>query len=178
MTPALEKQILDGLRGNRAAQEASFRLLFDALRKSVLSICLHVTACEAEAQDATQQAFVAIHEALPRFRGDAKLSTWALQIAVHCALRTKRQQRPAGPIEDAFDVPDRRPSPESDAQSRQLGDRLSVALSKLSAEQRVVLTLFAIEGLSQKDIADVLAVPEGTVWSRLHAARKRLQALL
>lgn len=178
MTPEVEQRVLEGLRGNREAQDAAFRLLFESLRKNVLGICLHITGGEAEAQDATQQAFIAMHDALPRFRGEAKLSTWVLQIAVHCALRTKRQQRHAEPLENAFEVADGRPSPERDAQSRQLGAQLSVALSKLSAEQRAVLTLFAIEGLSQKDIADVLALPEGTVWSRLHVARKRLQALL
>ena len=49
------------------------------------------------------------------------------------------------------------------------------AMARLPTEQRAVLSLFALEGLKHKEIAEVLGVPEGTVWSRLHAARKRLQ---
>ncbi|MBX7116852.1 MAG: sigma-70 family RNA polymerase sigma factor [Myxococcaceae bacterium] len=178
MTPEVEQQVLTALRGDSVAKQHAFRLLFDSLRKSVTATCLHITGGEAEAQDAAQEAFIAIHQALPRFREEAKLSTWALQIAVHVALRTRRRQRADEPIEEAAHVADRGLSPEHGAEGRQLGRRLSLAISKLSAEQRAVLALFAVEGLSQKDIAEILVIPEGTVWSRLHAARKRLQELL
>jgi RNA polymerase sigma-70 factor (ECF subfamily) len=50
------------------------------------------------------------------------------------------------------------------------------SLARLPPEQRSVLSLFAIEELSHKQIAEILGVPEGTVWSRLHTARKRLAA--
>lgn len=46
--------------------------------------------------------------------------------------------------------------------------------ASLPAQHRVVLALFALEGLSHRDIADTLGIPEGTVWSRLHTARKTL----
>lgn len=52
--------------------------------------------------------------------------------------------------------------------------RLWRALSTLSADYRTVIALFAVEGLSHSEIAEILGVPEGTVWSRLHLARKRL----
>jgi RNA polymerase sigma-70 factor (ECF subfamily) len=52
------------------------------------------------------------------------------------------------------------------------------ALQRLPGELRVVLSLFAIEGLNHRQIADILGVAEGTVWARLHAARKRLAAEL
>jgi RNA polymerase sigma-70 factor (ECF subfamily) len=47
-------------------------------------------------------------------------------------------------------------------------------MDRLSVEHRTVLSLFAVEELSHKEIADILGVPEGTVWSRLNSARKRL----
>jgi RNA polymerase sigma factor (sigma-70 family) len=56
--------------------------------------------------------------------------------------------------------------------------RLWAALEQLSLEHRTVIALFAVEGLGHKEIAAVLGVPEGTVWSRLHLARKRLAVLL
>jgi RNA polymerase sigma-70 factor, ECF subfamily len=56
--------------------------------------------------------------------------------------------------------------------------RLAAALARLPAEQRAVLSLFALDGLGHREIAEILGVPEGTVWSRLHGARKRLAAEL
>jgi RNA polymerase sigma-70 factor (ECF subfamily) len=52
--------------------------------------------------------------------------------------------------------------------------RALAALARLPAGPRAVLSLFAVEGLSHREIADILGVPEGTVWSRLHAARRML----
>jgi RNA polymerase sigma-70 factor (ECF subfamily) len=54
--------------------------------------------------------------------------------------------------------------------------RATAALARLPAEPRALLSLFAIEGLSHAEVAEILGVPEGTVWSRLHAARKALLA--
>jgi RNA polymerase sigma-70 factor (ECF subfamily) len=51
-------------------------------------------------------------------------------------------------------------------------------MQSLPAEHRAVLSLFALEGLSHREVADVLGVPEGTIWSRLHAARRRLSELM
>lgn len=48
-------------------------------------------------------------------------------------------------------------------------------MARLPAELRAVLSLFALEGMKHREIAEVLGIPEGTVWSRLHRARKRLQ---
>lgn len=61
---------------------------------------------------------------------------------------------------------------------RQEAERLHRAMQTLSADHRAVLSLFALDGLSHARIAEVLGIPEGTVWSRLHLARKRLRAAL
>ena len=63
-------------------------------------------------------------------------------------------------------------------EARETNQRLWLAMEQLSLEQRTVLALFAVDGLSHREIAAVLGIPEGTVWSRLHGARKRLAALL
>ena len=60
----------------------------------------------------------------------------------------------------------------------ELGVRIAGAMERLSAEHRVVISLFAVDELPHAQIAEILGVPEGTVWSRLHAARKRLAAEL
>jgi RNA polymerase sigma-70 factor (ECF subfamily) len=55
---------------------------------------------------------------------------------------------------------------------------LRAALDRLQAEQRVVLALFAVDGFGHAEIAGILGIPECTVWSRLHNARKALAAML
>ena len=57
-------------------------------------------------------------------------------------------------------------------------ERLGRAMAALSDDQRAVLSLFAVKGLTHAEIAEALGVPEGTVWSHLHHARKRLQDVL
>jgi RNA polymerase sigma-70 factor (ECF subfamily) len=56
--------------------------------------------------------------------------------------------------------------------------QILVALTDLSPKHRVVLALFAIEGLSHDEISEILGIPEGTVWSRLHHARRALAIAL
>jgi len=63
------------------------------------------------------------------------------------------------------------------AASRQAASRMIAAMDKLPADDRAVLALFAIEGLAHKQIAEILALPEGTVWYRLHRARRALREL-
>ena len=61
---------------------------------------------------------------------------------------------------------------------RERSRQLARALARLSADHRTVLALFSLDGLSHREIAETLGIPEGTVWSRLHLARKKLAAEL
>jgi RNA polymerase sigma-70 factor (ECF subfamily) len=69
-------------------------------------------------------------------------------------------------------------SPEEATADRQRMAKLQDAIAQLSAEHRTVLSLFAVDGLSHRQIAEILDIPEGTVWSRLHKARKRLREIM
>jgi len=55
---------------------------------------------------------------------------------------------------------------------------VQLALDRMSDDHRMVLSLFAVDGLTHDEIAGVLGIPTGTVWSRLHGARKQLAAML
>lgn len=152
------------------------RELFLAHRVRVLALCLHVTGRRDEAEDALQETFLAVHRALPGFRGEAQLSTWVYRIAIRTASAI-RARRPASQPLDAHaggEIADAAPGPDRAAEGRIEAERLSRALDRIGAEHRMILSLFAVEGLRHGEIAEVLGVPEGTVWSRLHAARKAL----
>ena len=170
-----EAQLAAAVRARPTPQGAVAELVA-AYREPVFALCLHLTRSRGEAEDAAQETFLAIHQGLPGFRGEAKLSTWVYRIAVRTAHRVRGRHRPSEPLLDVF--PDPTPGPEVSAGTREQTRGVLAAMNALPAEQRVVLALFAVEGLRHGEIAEVLGIPEGTVWSRLHLARRRLAALL
>jgi RNA polymerase sigma-70 factor (ECF subfamily) len=183
LAPAREAALLEGLRGSSAAgRQAAFQELFSAFHRPLLGLCHHLTADRAEAEDALQEVFLALHRALPGFRGEARLSTWvyriALRTALHVRARRPRNTTPLDAQSAAMEVPDTGVAPDQLASARQESARLARAMEKLSAEHRAVLSLFAVEGLSHAEVAEALGIPLGTVWSRLHLARKKLLAAL
>ena len=68
---------------------AAFDELFIALREQVFAVCLHVTGNAADADDALQETFLAVHDGLPRFRGESRLSTWVHRIAIRASIRVR-----------------------------------------------------------------------------------------
>lgn len=170
--PAFEAGLLVEL--SSGARDAVFEQLFRTMRERVFAVCLNVTANRSDAEDATQETFCSVFRALPSFRGEARLSTWIFRIAIRAALRVRARRVPAELLDDEPVAP-RGPNP---GEAREQRDRLLAGLASLSADHRVVLALFAVDGLSHAQIAETLGVPEGTVWSRLHLARKRLAAAL
>lgn len=157
-----------------STRAAAFDDLFAALREQVFAVCLHVTGNAADADDALQETFLAVHAGLAKFRGESRLSTWIHRIAIRSAIRVRARRRPADDVH-AVDPPARGPDP---VLAGELAGRVAAAMESLSAEHRVIISLFAVDGLAHAEIAEILGVPEGTVWSRLHAARKRLAAEL
>lgn len=161
-------------------QPPSFDELFRTLRGRALAVCFEMTGDMADAEDATQETFIIVHRALPRFRGEAAPATWVYRIALRVAARArKRRRRRAGLPLAREHAEDLAASPDPDhVQAKDEVLRVRAALADLSPDHRAVISLFAIDGLSHEEIAEVLGVPVGTVWSRLHAARKKLKARL
>ena len=170
-----EAAVLAGVRRGGAGRGVAFEVLFRALRLPVLGLCLHVTGRRSDAEDALQDTFLAVHRALPVFRGESGLSTWVFRIALRAALQLRARRR------DHVEVDPETPAPgggEATLVAREEARRVLAALGELSAEHRSVLALFALDGLGHAAIAEILGVPEGTVWSRLHVARARLREIL
>ncbi len=163
-----EEELLVSLRSDTPSEKAeAFRTLVEQLERPLFSLCLRILGSRAAAEDALQDVFLTIHSGLPRFRGDSSISTWAYRIATRIAIRQRTRAGAWTEIDDettqGADLP----------ATATVDARLALsAIAKLPTKHRVVLALFAIDGLTHKEIADILGVPEGTVWSRLHNARK------
>jgi RNA polymerase sigma-70 factor (ECF subfamily) len=137
-------------------------------------------ASRADVEDLAQQIFLAVHKALPRFRGESKPSTWLYGIAtrtVYRELRSRtRHRRMVGALEAA--IATAAPPVEHPLDQRLELIRVWRCLLQIKPKKRVVFVLHEIEGLSGKEIARALQLPEGTVHTRLYHARRELMALL
>jgi RNA polymerase sigma-70 factor (ECF subfamily) len=183
LAPEREAALLTGLRAaSESEKQRAVRAVLEHFHAPVFRLCLHLTGNRADAEDALQETLLALHRALPGFRAESQLSTWVYRITLRVALHVRaRQPRDTSPLEEeaqALRFPDGSVPPDRLAAARQESTRLLQAMSRLSAEHRAVLSLFALEGLSHAQIASVLGIPEGTVWSRLHLARKKLMAAM
>ncbi len=135
----------------------------------------HLGIGASDLEDITQEVFVVVHRKLSTFNGSSQITTWLFGICLRVADRHRRrayfrfEQRTPDPPERVD-----KNTPEDGAAERERQQLLAVALEKLSLAQRAVFVLFEIEGHSCAEIAELLAVPVGTVHSRLHAARKEV----
>lgn len=159
---------------SRTSSEAStFDEIFAAYRSRVFGLSLHLTGNRADAEDATQETLLAVYRGLPRFRGECAISTWIFRIAIRTAQRVRARR----PLTEALETDPAGPQRDP-ALDRERSRQIHGALARLSAEHRTVLALFSLEGLSHSEMAETLGIPEGTVWSRLHLARRKLAAEL
>ncbi len=133
-----------------------------------------------DAQDLTQDIFWAVYRNLPKFRGEARVSTWIYRIALNRIrryLRKQRVRRLLVPLEHLRDRGDPGPTQDPPHLPPEY-QALHHHLQQLPEEFRTVILLFYFENLSLKEIARVLGVPEGTVKSRLSRARRLLRERL
>jgi RNA polymerase sigma-70 factor, ECF subfamily len=143
----------------------------------------------ADAEDAVQDALLSAYRHLEQFRGQAKMSTWLTTIVINSA-RVQLRRRPRHlyvsldeqsrgqegyPLSEM--LPDHQPDPEEVFRSAEFEERFVQLARQLSPILRRVFYLHDIDGLSIREIADILAVPEGAVKTRIYRARARLRAL-
>ena len=163
----------DEALARRAARgdEAAFEELVVRHQDKLYTLALRVTLSEADAYDCVQEGLIAAWRALPRFRGDARFSTWMYRIVVRKAYDTiERRRRTPEPVEELHAV-----APEAQPEARL---DLIAALENLDPDFRVVVVACDILGMSMEQTGTMLELPTGTVKSRLHRARQQLAQAL
>jgi RNA polymerase sigma-70 factor (ECF subfamily) len=170
-----------------AGDATAFEPLVEKYRQRVWRLAYQVLHDREEAWDVAQEAFVRAFHSLPTFRGQSAFYTWLFRITVNVATDRHRQRgaqaRAFGPErvseeEWARTTPDPGGGPEQQAARKEQRERIRSALDALPPKARTIIMLSDVEGLSYREIAEVLNCPIGTVMSRLHNARKRLKTLL
>lgn len=179
-------------RAGQGDKEA-FRELVEKYQRRVLAVVTGMLHDSEAALEVTQEAFIKAYRSLPRFRGQASFYTWIYRIAVNLAIDYQRREW-RKPIVDTHRISDdgsvgesaidrtRDDHPTADpyenTKDSELRVRLREAIDELTPDHRAVILLREVEGLSYEEISQVMQCSKGTVMSRLHYARKKLQAQL
>ncbi len=149
--------------------------------KRIYTICRRLSGNDADAEDLTQEAFLRVLAQAGSFSGRSSFSTWLFRLTVNHArnfLRAARLRKgtPLSAFLENSPPLDER-TPEQAATLREESELLDRMLQELPLEQRTVVLLRQLEGLTYEEIAKVLGVPAGTVTSRLVRGRDKLRRL-
>ncbi len=177
-------------RESGKGRTAGFREIVNDYRSRIYNTAYGIVQDTEDAKDITQEVFLKIFEKMETFKGEARFSTWIYRITVNTCIDMLRKKKPGAQVmwQEELDYDPRladnasgvsRPaSPFEATYQTELKKKIKEAFLKLSPEHRTALVLREIEGLSYQEIADSLECSVGTVMSRLHYARKRMQKLL
>jgi RNA polymerase sigma-70 factor (ECF subfamily) len=152
--------------------------LFDRFHLAVYRFASRLAMTDDLARDDLVQAtFLEVQRAAPSFRGTSSVKTWILGIAANIARHTLRAERRRRVHQAKFlERVDVAAEPlDAQLERRKLLARIAEALSRLPRDQQIAFILCDLEQLPGVEVARVLDIPEGTLWRRLHTARKAMR---
>jgi RNA polymerase sigma-70 factor (ECF subfamily) len=175
------------VRRVQEGETEAFEVLVEKYKRKTFRLAYGVLRDQEEALDVSQEAFVKAYRSLAKFKGESAFYTWLFRITMNLALDRRRQRAARARSLGGQEVPPEEwertavspdAPPDEEAVSADRRARIDRALRSLPEHHRAIIILSDIQGLSYREIAEVLAIPMGTVMSRLHNARKRLREVL
>lgn len=168
----------------QSGEMGAFQELVSRYHHKVYLVILGLLRNREDALEVAQETFLRAYRKINGFQGGSSFYTWLYRIGVNLAIDAQRRQK-RNPLEFRESMDGILESqnevardPFSDVHDRELREGLVKALNSLTPEHKAVIVLRSVEGLSYKDIGEILGCSEGTVMSRLHYARKKLQEKL
>lgn len=166
-----DEQLL--LAGCLARDRTAQHRLYLQYKTAMFSCALRILNDRALAQDALQDAFVAVFQQLDTFRQHSTLGAWIRRIVVQMALQTLRREQRM----EVYDH-ERHPEPLVPWHDNLTGEALAKAIAELPAGYRAVFCLVEVEGYLHREVAELLRISEGTSKSQLYQAKRQLQVKL
>jgi RNA polymerase sigma-70 factor (ECF subfamily) len=177
----VERTDLELVQQCQAGEMSAFQELVSRYHQKVYMVILGLLRNREDALEVAQETFFRAYRKINGFQGGSSFYTWLYRIAVNLSIDTQRRQKRNpldfretmdGVFESQNEVAR---DPFADVHDKELREKLNRAINELTPEHKAVIVLRTIEGLSYKDIGEILGCSEGTVMSRLHYARKKLQ---
>jgi RNA polymerase sigma-70 factor (ECF subfamily) len=152
--------------------EAAWRWLHRRYYQTALNVLRRLGVQPQQLEDACQDVFLDVFRSLPKFRQEAEFSTWLYRLCIGHARVARRRAKVKALLSTWLAEMGTEGSPVPFDESA-ANERILRALDVLSEAERVVFVLFELQGVSGKEIAQIVKCPESTVFRRLHEARKR-----
>lgn len=174
---------------SQAGDRAAFEDLVRKYQHRIFNLCRRFFPNDADAEDAAQETFIRAFEGLKRFRQDAAFATWLYRIAVnHCNNRLTSLSYRLGKVmtrlgpDDANDpapeIAASDPAPPDLLEQRMRREAIAKAIAALPLDQKTLVILRDVEGLSYEEVATITNLNLGTVKSKLARGRERLRTRL
>ena len=185
----MEQSDWELVRQCKNGDREAFRVLVERYQRKVVAIAFGILHDREDALEIAQEAFAKVFTSIQKFKEEASFYTWLYRITVNLAIDRQRQKnrQPQIEREDPREndksriegIPDTdETDPYEQIKDKELGERIRAALAELTPAHKAVILLREVEGLSYEEISEVLQCSRGTVMSRLHYARKKLQSRL
>ena len=163
--------------------QQALKEIFDKYHKKVYGIAYGVVRQREEALDVVQEVFIKLFRSIKNFKGRSHFYTYLYRMVMNTAIDHKRkagkQFMSSLDEEGSFEpTEEAEKGPERILLQKELEERVSLAMNKLPDEQRAALIFRDVEGLSYQEMAEAMGCSMGTVMSRLHYGRKKMQELL
>lgn len=157
----------------------AFSLLFEKYSRRLFWVAFQMLRNHEDALDAVQETFIKVLNAIKHFDTSKRFYTWACQILInHCVDKMRRSQsRSSVSFEDVGTPPAQHTTPEEFITQDETRSRVFSVMNRIPETYRTVLILREIEGLSCKEIGEMLGVTHATVRWRLHRARRMFRRI-
>lgn len=161
----------------RAGDRSAFDGLVHAYMRQAFQLAYRVVGHREDAEDLVQEAFLAAYQYLDSYDAERPFGPWLMRIVLNrgANLRRSRKRRETEPETDAISPA---PSALDESERSEARAKLTEAMAKLSERQRMIVTMFDVDGLTSTEIGDILDLSSGTVRWHLHEARRALRRTL
>ena len=169
------------VKASQQGDQNAFAFLVQRYQRRVFNMNLHMLQDYEDAEEVTQEVFLAAWQGLPSFRGEACFPTWLYRIAYNCALKQLQRRKRERSLQAAMEVEQILEGVNGEKQAEdilELRDRQAIVreqIEKLPTKYRMVLIMRHLQEMTYEEMADILTIPIGTIKTHLFRARNLLK---